>query len=79
MSNFCGTFCFLNRRRGDLFKFTHSDTMRTDLCDREVLQVCLWIHKIIVLYIPAALSPGVYSASNRNEKQKHKNNNVSGE
>jgi hypothetical protein len=24
-------------------------------------------------------SPGVYSASNRNEYQKHKNNNVSGE
>jgi hypothetical protein len=28
--------------------------------------------------IPAALGPGVYSASNRNEYQKHKNN-VSGE
>jgi hypothetical protein len=28
---------------------------------------------------PAALGPGVYSASNRNEYQKHKNNNVSGE
>jgi hypothetical protein len=29
--------------------------------------------------LPAALGPGVYSASNRNEYQKHKNNNVSGE
>jgi hypothetical protein len=28
---------------------------------------------------PAALGPAVYSASNRNEYQKHKNNNVSGE
>jgi hypothetical protein len=29
--------------------------------------------------LPAALAPGVCSASNRNEYQKHKNNNVSGE
>jgi hypothetical protein len=29
--------------------------------------------------LPAALGPEVYSASNRNEYQKHKNNNVSGE
>jgi hypothetical protein len=29
--------------------------------------------------IPAALGPGDYSASNRNEYQKHKNNNVYGE
>jgi hypothetical protein len=26
------------------------------------------------LILPAALGPGVYSASNRNEYQKHKNN-----
>jgi hypothetical protein len=32
----------------------------------------------IYLILPAALGPGVYSASNRNEYQKHKNN-VSGE
>jgi hypothetical protein len=32
----------------------------------------------IYLIFPAALDPGVYSASNRNEYQKHKNN-VSGE
>jgi hypothetical protein len=32
----------------------------------------------IITQIPAALGPGVYSASNRNEYQKHKNN-VSGE
>jgi hypothetical protein len=31
------------------------------------------------LILPAALGPGVYSISNRNEYQKHKNNNVSGE
>jgi hypothetical protein len=28
----------------------------------------------IFLILPAALGPGVYSASNRNEFQKHKNN-----
>jgi hypothetical protein len=33
----------------------------------------------IFLILPAALGPGVYSASNRNEFQKHKNNDVSGE
>jgi hypothetical protein len=31
------------------------------------------------LILPAALGPGVHSASNRNEYQKHENNNVSGE
>jgi hypothetical protein len=29
--------------------------------------------------LPAALGPGVHSASNRNEYQKQKNNNVFGE
>jgi hypothetical protein len=33
----------------------------------------------IYLILSAALGPGVYSASNRNEYQKHKNNNVLGE
>jgi hypothetical protein len=33
----------------------------------------------IYLILLAALGPGVYSASNRNEYQKQKNNNVSGE
>jgi hypothetical protein len=33
----------------------------------------------IYLILPAALVPAVYSASNRNEYQKHKNNNVYGE
>jgi hypothetical protein len=33
---------------------------------------------LIYLILPATLSPGVYSASNRNEYQKQKNN-VSGE
>jgi hypothetical protein len=32
----------------------------------------------VYLNLPAALGLGVYSASNRNEYQKHKNNNVSG-
>jgi hypothetical protein len=36
-----------------------------------------WI-LLIYLILPAGLGPGVYSASNRNEYQKHKNN-VSGE
>jgi hypothetical protein len=31
------------------------------------------------LILPAALGPGIYSASNRNEYQKHKNNDVSGD
>jgi hypothetical protein len=34
---------------------------------------------LIYLIIPAAVGPRVYSASNINEYQKHKNNNVSGE
>jgi hypothetical protein len=33
----------------------------------------------VYLILPAALGPGVYSASSRNEYQKHKNNNVSRE
>jgi hypothetical protein len=33
----------------------------------------------IYLILPAVLGPGVYSTSNRNEYQKHKNNNVPGE
>jgi hypothetical protein len=32
-----------------------------------------------IYLIPAALGPGVYSASNRNEWQKRKKKNVSGE
>jgi hypothetical protein len=34
---------------------------------------------VIYLILPAALGPRVYSAPNRNEYQKRKNNNVSGE
>jgi hypothetical protein len=34
---------------------------------------------LYLLILPAALGPGVYSASNRNEYQNHKSNNVSGE
>jgi hypothetical protein len=34
---------------------------------------------VLEIILPAALGPGVYSASNRNEYQKQKNNNVSGE
>jgi hypothetical protein len=37
------------------------------------------VNFLIYLIVPAALGPGVYSASFRNEYQKHKNNNVSGE
>jgi hypothetical protein len=33
----------------------------------------------ITFCLPAALGPGVYSASNRNEYQKQKNKNVCGE
>jgi hypothetical protein len=32
----------------------------------------------VLRLVPASLDPGVHSASNRNEYQKHKNNNVSG-
>jgi hypothetical protein len=43
-----------------------------------------WRETNILVYfpyfiLPASLGPGVYLASNRNEYQKHKNNNVSGE
>jgi hypothetical protein len=43
--------------------------------------VCFFDHKRIHFYLilPALLGHGVYSASNRNEYQKHKNNNVSRE
>jgi ABC-type dipeptide/oligopeptide/nickel transport system permease component len=34
---------------------------------------------IIFIILPAAPGPGVYSACNRNEYQKHKNNHVLGE
>jgi hypothetical protein len=34
---------------------------------------------LFYLILPAALGPGVYSAANRNEYQKPKNNNISGE
>jgi hypothetical protein len=34
---------------------------------------------LIFLILQAAIGLGVYSTSNRNEYQKHKNNNVSGE
>jgi hypothetical protein len=34
---------------------------------------------VYVIILPAALGPGVYSACNRNEYHKHKNNIVSGE
>jgi hypothetical protein len=36
------------------------------------------VNFLIYLILPAELDPRVYSASNRNEYQKHKNNNVSG-
>jgi hypothetical protein len=39
---------------------------------------CEWIFSIYLI-LPAELGPGVHSASNRNEYQKQKNNNVSGE
>jgi p-aminobenzoyl-glutamate transporter AbgT len=39
----------------------------------------VWLQFLsIYLILPSPLGPGVYSASNRNEYQKHKNN-VSGE
>jgi hypothetical protein len=39
----------------------------------------LYYHLLSYLDLPAALDPGVYSASNRNDYQKQKYNNVSGE
>jgi hypothetical protein len=47
-----------------------------------VISVSITHSGIALIYLsilPAALGPGVYSASNRNEYQKQKNNNVSGE
>jgi hypothetical protein len=43
------------------------------LADSSPAEVNFWIY----LFLPAALGPGVYSASNRKEYQKHKKNNVS--
>jgi hypothetical protein len=43
--------------------------------DKNIVVKCLNINIILL----AALGPWVYSASNRNEYQKHKNNNVVGE
>jgi hypothetical protein len=37
------------------------------------------MQNILYLILPAALGPGVYSVSKRNEYRKHKNNNVSEE
>jgi hypothetical protein len=37
-----------------------------------------WIFSIYLI-LPATLGPGVHSASNRNEYQKQKNSNISGE
>jgi hypothetical protein len=34
---------------------------------------------LVYLIFPISFGPGVYSSSNRNEYQKHENNNVSGE
>jgi hypothetical protein len=43
-----------------------------------IFKFCHILILSIYLILPAALGPGVYSASNRNESQKHKKN-VSGE
>jgi hypothetical protein len=37
------------------------------------------VNFLIYVVLPTALGPGVYSASSRNEYQRQKNNNVSGE
>jgi hypothetical protein len=44
--------------------------------NRRVILLSLAIH---ISVLPTALGPGDYSASNRNEYENHKNNNVSGE
>jgi hypothetical protein len=45
-----------------------------------IVTLISWGEWFLSIYpiLPAAIGPGVYSASNRNEYQKHKNN-VSGE
>jgi hypothetical protein len=43
------------------------------------LKIQFFITNVLKKELPAALGPGVDSASNRNEYQKRKNNNVSGE
>jgi hypothetical protein len=49
-------------------------------CNSVCLSICMdYIHIHDYLILPAAQGPAVYTASNRNEYQKHKNNNVSGE
>jgi hypothetical protein len=48
------------------------------MCGSNILIIDLFIYANYLI-LPAALGPEVYSASNRNEYQKHRNNNVSEE
>jgi hypothetical protein len=49
------------------------DSVRREVLHNILTKFCV---KPKLLILPAALGPGVYSASNRNEYQKYKNNNV---
>jgi hypothetical protein len=55
----------------------HYATSRKVACSRPVEENDFFFFSIYLI-LPAALGPEVYSASNRNEYQKQKNNNVSG-
>jgi hypothetical protein len=50
----------------------------TDPSCQPIFSFFFTLSSFVHLVLPAALGPGAYSASNRNEYQKHKNN-VSGE
>jgi hypothetical protein len=77
-----------NKKVTALHLQTYDVDANRDLCCTRLLEVrrrpIVWpsrpdeVNFSIYLILPAALDPGVYSASNRNEYQKQKNN-VSGE
>jgi hypothetical protein len=63
-------------RRWEIWSYESSVNYQTTCWPR--LQPPEYVSELYLI-LPAALDPGVYSASNRSEYQKHKNNNVSGE
>jgi hypothetical protein len=65
------TWCVSNKSIA-LLKHVQKETRNEKSCKE------LIVHYLSIRF-PAELGPGVYSASNRSEYQKHKNNNISGE
>jgi hypothetical protein len=61
-----------NFKRTSFSPLNHGTTICTVSCD--ITRICISSHFAVVFgaSLPAALGPGVYSASNRNECRKHK-------